>query len=280
MTYDPKSLSEHYDAYGEREWDRLGERPQGRIKYAIHKSFLDRCVETGMKVLDVGCGPGRFAIDIIRMGATVTLADISQVQLDLAAEHIGAAELTDRIDGSHLTDVANLEAFEDGAFDLVVCFGGAVSYTLERHRNALSELARVVRPGGDVLISVMSLYGTLRLLGPLDANAFLANADQHLDWAAVLGGEATVHTVHGSREFHQPMVLFSSEGLRSAMIETGFTPIEMGSANPIVSNGASIPAIVDDAAALEAMTELELASCRYPGLLDAGEHLIARGRKS
>ena len=52
--------------------------------------------------------------------------------------------------------------FADGEFDVVVAYGGPLSYAFEQVDEALTGLFRIVRPGGMVVASVMSLLGTWR----------------------------------------------------------------------------------------------------------------------
>ena len=99
MIYNPESGQHHYDRYGGREWDRLEDSLQGRIKYAIHRRFLQDYAGPDVRVLEIGCGPGRFASDLVESEAAVTLADISQTQLDLALKHLSDAGLDGRISG-------------------------------------------------------------------------------------------------------------------------------------------------------------------------------------
>ena len=49
----------------------------------------------------------------------------------------------------------------DGSFDATVCFGGPLSYVVDRAEQGIAELVRVTKPGGHVLVSVMSLVGTV-----------------------------------------------------------------------------------------------------------------------
>jgi SAM-dependent methyltransferase len=55
----------------------------------------------------------------------------------------------------------DLSRFADDSFDVTVCFGGPLSYVLDREEDALAELVRVTRSGGHVLVSVMSLIGAV-----------------------------------------------------------------------------------------------------------------------
>ena len=60
-----------------------------------------------------------------------------------------------------IADVAHLEQFDDGSFDAAVCYGGPISYLVDRAEEGIAELVRVTRPGGHVLLSVMSLVGAV-----------------------------------------------------------------------------------------------------------------------
>jgi 2-polyprenyl-3-methyl-5-hydroxy-6-metoxy-1,4-benzoquinol methylase len=73
--YDAKVVSDHYDNYGAKEWDRLDSSAHARLICHLHKHFLLPHIAPGTSVLDAGCGAGRFAVDIARSGATVSRID-------------------------------------------------------------------------------------------------------------------------------------------------------------------------------------------------------------
>ena len=112
-------------------------------------------------MLDVGAGPGRFTIELARVGAEVVVADLSPRQLELNHQRVTEAGLEDLIAERVVADVTDLSRWPDGRFDATVCFGGPLSYVLDRAEQALAELVRVTKPGGYVLLSVMSLVGTI-----------------------------------------------------------------------------------------------------------------------
>jgi ubiquinone/menaquinone biosynthesis C-methylase UbiE len=279
MLYQPQRVRDFYDHYGMREWERLERTLQGRIRYAIHRHFLDKYVPDGARVLDVGCGPGRFALDLARRGACLTLADISQTQLDLAQQQFEAAGLRESVEAFRCLDMVDMHELEDERYEVVVCYGASLSYTCDRYETALQELIRVIRPGGMLLLSVNSLYGNMRLVGPYDDQTFLEQPDTHIEWQAVLSGAGVVYTRPGSAEFHQPLVFFSSDGMRKTLEQIGFQVVEMAAANPMVSEAARIPRIADSAQAAAALSTLEVALCSQPGLVDTGEHLLVVAQK-
>lgn len=92
-------------------------------------------------VLDLGCGTGTAGAAFRRTGTTVIGADLSEACLSVAKR---------RLDGVVRADAVALP-FIDGAFDAVVSRGAL--HHLASPEGALKELARVVRPGGRVLLA-------------------------------------------------------------------------------------------------------------------------------
>lgn len=151
-TWNPARAAEYFDELGEGEWTRFerGITPEPSI--AIHTQMLEGYVRPGDQVLDAGCGPGRFTVELLRLGAHVTALDISPGQLELLRARVPNIEAV-------VGDITDLSRFPDDTFDVTVCFGGPLSYVLDRADQAVAELARVTRPGGHVLVSVMGLAG-------------------------------------------------------------------------------------------------------------------------
>jgi 2-polyprenyl-3-methyl-5-hydroxy-6-metoxy-1,4-benzoquinol methylase len=81
-TWDPARTAAFYDEYGEREWTRFEDGRTPAAGLDIHLRFLERFVQPGQRVLDAGAGPGRFTLELVRLGADVVALDISPIQLE------------------------------------------------------------------------------------------------------------------------------------------------------------------------------------------------------
>jgi SAM-dependent methyltransferase len=101
--------------------------------------------------LDVGCGDGRLTAELDT--ASLTAADVSAVALERAAARLPGARLLE-------LDPDAPVPLEDAAFDLVLC-----AETVEHVRDVqlfLSEIRRVLRPGGELALTTPAG----RALGP------------------------------------------------------------------------------------------------------------------
>jgi SAM-dependent methyltransferase len=129
----------------ERHWWYRGRR-------AVLDAVLDGLAlpaPAATRILDAGCGSGRNMVELARRG-TVTGVELAPASLQLArARAVGTV-----LPGS----LAEPLPFADGAFDLAVALD-----VLEHVRDdeaALGELARVLAPGGRLLVTVPQ-YGWL-----------------------------------------------------------------------------------------------------------------------
>ncbi len=97
----------------------------------------------GLRILELGCGAGAYALPLARAGATLDVIDISPRSIEVAQAKAREQGVEDRI----TFHVMNAEAltFADGTFD-VVC-GLGILHHLDLAA-AIPELRRVLRPGG------------------------------------------------------------------------------------------------------------------------------------
>ena len=117
----------------------------------------------GMRVLDVGCGPGRHALALARRDIDVVGIDISQTFIDLALANDTSArfERADARDLSFCDEFDAVFSLCQGGFGLC---GGIPGSPIDDDLRVLRGMARAVKPGGLVVVSAFSAYFRLRYL--------------------------------------------------------------------------------------------------------------------
>jgi ubiquinone/menaquinone biosynthesis C-methylase UbiE len=113
-------------------------------------AFLLSRIQADDRVLDMGCGTGRFTVPMAEAGADVTGFDISPAmlsQLESTARDRGVAVTTCEGDMAHL-------AFEDDTFDVVTSMLALMHIPVEDRQQVFLEVARVLKPGGRFVLGV------------------------------------------------------------------------------------------------------------------------------
>lgn len=163
LGYDPAIPRAHYDRVADDEWTRLTRSRRGELNFLVHMDVLRRHVTADMDVLEIGAGSGIYTKELAHMTRRLVVSDISEVQLALNRDHMRELGVVDRVDEYRVLDLLDLNALEAESFDAVVCVGGPLSYLLDKESVGVSQILRVVRPGGIVVLGVMSLINTLVL---------------------------------------------------------------------------------------------------------------------
>ena len=125
-------------------------------------------LHAGMRVLDVGCGPGRHAYALAERGLDVVGVDISQRFIDLAADGAPPGATFRRADARSLDLDAEFDAaisLCQGAFGLA----GGPGAPLDGDGAVLRGMAQALRPGGRMAVSAFSAYFQVRYLEERDA---------------------------------------------------------------------------------------------------------------
>jgi len=68
-----KEIEKYYDSLVIQEWERLNV-PFPRLEFESTKMLIKKYFPKKGLVCDIGCGPGRYTIELLKMGHKVTLA--------------------------------------------------------------------------------------------------------------------------------------------------------------------------------------------------------------
>ena len=155
MQEETEAIRQHYNADPQKEWDRLKKRHPYEKYITIH--MMDRYIRPGDTILDIGGGPGHYAIHYAKQGHDVTL-------LDLSDENVRFAKKKARQYGVKITalqgDALDLSRFPDDSFDAVFLMGPLYHLMNEESRiRAIGEARRVLKPGGCLFSSFILMFG-------------------------------------------------------------------------------------------------------------------------
>jgi 2-polyprenyl-3-methyl-5-hydroxy-6-metoxy-1,4-benzoquinol methylase len=146
----------HADSAIHQKWVANYRTPDMQAFYEMAFDMIARHLNApaDSAILDAGCGTCAKSVLLAARGFRVTASDYSSNALELAADTVAAQGFADRI-AMQQENLLKL-SFPDGAFQYVLCWG--VLMHIPDLQRALSELARVVRPGGMLVLSEGNMY--------------------------------------------------------------------------------------------------------------------------
>ncbi|WP_342303859.1 methyltransferase domain-containing protein [Methanolobus sp. ZRKC5] len=119
-------------------------------------SMLEGLIIPSSRVLDLGCGNGRFLLPLSRKYESVG-TDVSATAVSRARSYISKNNSNDNSQAECLVSSITSLPFSDNSFDAVLCLG-VVQHLMEEERQmAISEIKRIMKSGA---ILVIEVFGT------------------------------------------------------------------------------------------------------------------------
>jgi ubiquinone/menaquinone biosynthesis C-methylase UbiE len=162
-----------YREFDAGEWDRLEQNVQ-KVEFLSTLRLIDSYMPESGVACDIGAGPGRYSLELLRKGFRVTLFDASENLLKIAREKIGHAGLT--ADAYHIGDARDLSIFEDETFDLILVMGPLYHLDETDRPGVLQDVRRLLKAEGRALLAYLNGWGLLRT-GVFDFARHLASTD-------------------------------------------------------------------------------------------------------
>jgi SAM-dependent methyltransferase len=174
------------------------------------------------RTLDLGCGAGRHLRPLARLQPVVGL-DLSPWLL--------AAARGNAIDAPLVRADMRTIPFESGAFTLVVSLFTSFGYFEEdsENRHVLSEIARVTRPGGWIVLDFLNASRTRRAIVPLERTQI---GGQWVEQARKISESGRfvrkrIRMLGSGREFQECVRLFEAAELSAMLAAAGFEVAEI-----------------------------------------------------
>lgn len=107
-----------------------------------------------VKILDVGCGTGRHAIELAKRGYAVTGVDLSEAQIARAREKASRENVYVNFQQADARDLAFSEAFE---LAIIICEGGfSLMETDEMNYAILMSAKKSLKKGGKLILTCLN----------------------------------------------------------------------------------------------------------------------------
>src|SRR6059036_788766 len=266
----PYFIEQFYDLNTASEWGRLDRH---RTEFAVTMRVLHDYIPTQpVDILDVGSGPGRYAIALARHGHRVTLVDLSKKSLDYAKEQAQKAKV--ELAGCVRGNAVSLSGFENATFSVVLLLGPLYHLQSETERQqAVRESRRVLRPGGIILASFITRYAPFRWAAKNDPS-WMPSHRQLLETGVFIPSMGPKGADRGFTDAY-----FASPGeVKPLMEQEGFETLDLIGCEGIVS------LIEEKVNALtgrefDEWVELNRQLGRDPSVQGACEHLLYVGKK-
>jgi SAM-dependent methyltransferase len=188
-------------------WDYMSE--------IVFETLRSQCGSfSGRRILEAGCGTGRISLEVARAGAAVTCIDTSPEAIALTRSSFLAS-------GTPVEAmVASLFAlpFNTGEFDVVWNAGVLEHFSEEERKEALTELLRVVKPGGVLVTLNPYKFGGLYRVGKFVSETLRMWPYGHEDPIASLSRAGEHLPVTSAREYSTGFFVVLVESLRATKI--------------------------------------------------------------
>ena len=268
-------LIAHYNKFNE---DKRLTRRHGQVEYITTMQYIHKYIEalqgenakdTTLRILDIGAGTGRYAVELAKEGHDVTAVEYVKYNLGRLKQNAEVAKKECQESGKEFLlqayqgDARKLKRFTEDSFDLTLLFGPMYHlYSFEDKLQALTEAKRVTKPGGYILVAyLMNEYGVLTY-GFKEGNAIACIEDGRLD--------ENFHCRSTEKDLYDYVRLEDMKELRDA---AGLEHVQTISADgPADYMRRELNAMSEEMFAK--FIEYHLSTCERPELLGAGAHTV------
>ena len=153
-------VRDYYNDHAAREWERV-DMPLSKIEFVSTLRLIDKYFPKQGHICDIGGGPGRYTIELIRRGYAVTLFDLSEEQIRLAGKQLDALGLVAK--QLIVGDSRDMSALASESFDAALLMGPMYHIVEPPERmGVLRELARILKPHGTAIVAYLNAWGIMR----------------------------------------------------------------------------------------------------------------------
>lgn len=241
-----------YNFFNEK--DRLNNSNAARVEFTTTVKYIEKYLEPGMEILDIGAGAGEYSLYFAQKGYRVHAVELADKNIEEFGKRITSDMDIDLRQGNAL----DLSDFGDDSFDIVLLFGPLYHLHDEKDRNTvIQEAKRVLKKDGTLFVAFIN-------------NDMIPYTEWGYDPNYLLTGEYDKETFK-SVDF--PFVFFNLDQCREMLCCNGLQIIHQ-----VASDGMS-ELLADrinklDAAGYEQYLKMHLFYCEKPEHLGKTNHFL------
>jgi ubiquinone/menaquinone biosynthesis C-methylase UbiE len=146
------NVIDYYSSFDE--WGRLDREP---LEFTINLHYIRQYLPSSGNVLDNGAGPGKYSMELAKLGYNVTLSDITPQLVEIAKQKASELGLTEQFNGFHVLNATHLDGVANEIYDASLMLGPLYHLQKEEERvSAVRELFRVTKRNGIVFVAFQS----------------------------------------------------------------------------------------------------------------------------
>lgn len=256
----------YYDLHADQEWQRLDRH---RTEFAVTMKALEEFLPPApCGIIDIGGGPGRYAIALAAKGYRVTLLDLAENNLEIAWQK--ALECGLHLEKTLQGNALDLTPFCDHSFDAALLMGPLYHLHQTSDRiTAVREARRVLKPGGLIFATFITRYAPFRDYAASDPQAVF---DEREQWNKMLQDGLNFGEGFPDANFSLPkddIQLMESEGFATLQV--------LGVEGIAAGHEDKLNLLQGDA--WEYWVDLNYQFASDPALHAAADHLLYIGKK-
>ena len=260
-------VESYYDQTTQDEWQRLDRH---RTEFAVTTMALSEFLPPSpAAILDIGSGPGRYALMLAQQAYQVTLVDLSHNNLAMAqtkAQEQGV-QFVDTIHGNAL----HLPFLPDASYEAILLLGPLYHLLTEwEQRQAIRESWRLLKPNGRLFVAFITRFAFIRDVARRNPE-WLQQNKAYADHLLNTGVHNSTHRFTHAYFAHPDEIIpfMASEGVQTIRL--------MGCEGIVSGHEEKINEVQGEA--WETWVEFNYRLSQEPTLYGASDHLLYIGQK-
>jgi S-adenosylmethionine-dependent methyltransferase len=262
-------VRKYYNEHVKKEDTRLNKHP---FEIPITLNFINRYLKAGDRILDVACGTGRIADELLQEGYLLGLNDLSDKNIELVRKRLQSHQNILFIENN---DALESDSWNKMQWDGILILGPLYHMISKERRTKILNLSyQHVKPGGYVFSSFMSRIGAMIYGVKNNPGGIL-----HDDGVRKLWETGADDRFVEATEWFVNAYFSHPEEINPLIEQSGLIPIHLAGAEGIFGERFELYHQLEEELKKPWM-DFIIEHCEDPGMVYQSKHLLSVAQKS